>query len=446
MSKFLIAYIIVFLGGIGATFASDVCWGIYLYQLQYFLNPPVRWWGVFLPDLRYSFIIASCILIAFLIKSEKYSSNRLLFVPQTKWIMANYFIFALISMWAVWPQKHEESLILHTKLLFFIFIAYKVIDNSKKFEGMLWMFLIGNFYIGWVAKSTPRNFEGRLERIGPSDTPDGNDIASILISSVPILIVYIVNFKGWKKLIPALMLAYIVNAIVLINSRGGFVGLIVGCTYMGIHLILSRKILHKDKIKIIVFGVLCFSTFLYLADELFWTRMSTISESTDDEYAGGGRIVLWKLGIDLTKKYPLGVGTWGYQFLSPRFLPDEMIQTSSGRKAVHSLFVQALVERGYLGFIFFIAMLFSSIFFVRKVRKKLIERGELFTAYLGLAIESGYIAYLTACIFLSQLHAEILYWFQLFIACYGSIYLVKKTDSVLDFNSATTLQSENHKI
>ena len=87
--------------------------------------------------------------------------------------------------WAAWPVMHSNRLIAFIKLLIFLFIAYKVIDTPKKFEWMIWIYLVGNFYIGWVAHGIGRTGYGRLEGIGPSDSVASNDCAAAIVTSIP---------------------------------------------------------------------------------------------------------------------------------------------------------------------------------------------------------------------------------------------------------------------
>ena len=424
MSKFVIAYVLTYMGCLAASFLIDVSWGVYFYQLNYFLNPTHRWWASGLPDLRFSFIIAVCILISYAIQNQRYKANRIFDTPQTKWLLANYILFALISFWAVWPEMHSKTLLNHTKLLVFLFIAYKVIDTPKKFDGMIWSFLLGSFYVGWVARSSPRDSMGRMEKLGPSDAPDAN-----VFSAIPILLYYFVRLKSWQRVLPALFLAYIANALILMNSRGGVLGLIVGCAYMGVHIFFDKEVPAKNKAQLLVLTLFGFCAFVYLADPVFWERMGTIEVEYHSDLGGGGRKFFWWKTFDLVKQHPLGVGTWGYQYLSPQFIPEKLLSQQGGLRAVHSLYFQSLAERGYVGFVVFMVLLLSSFRFLRNTRHNLRNKGELLLNYLGLSLESGFIAFLTASIFLSQLHAEILYWYMLFIACFCNIYGVKDFDS-----------------
>jgi hypothetical protein len=415
----------MYVGGGCATLLLDVVWGIYLYEIQYFLNPASRWWYSYLPDLRYSFIIALLILVSFVIRNKKYSNTRFFDVPQTKWILLNLLIFAMISFWAVWPEMHYGSLKTYVKVIIFLGIAYKTIDTPSKIEKLIWIFLIGNFYLGWVGHFQGRAYGGRLDVFGPSDCgKDGNSVALILISSIPILIFYLINGKILQKIVSLLFMAFILDGIVLVNSRGGFLGLLTALVYItAIYVVLNKNVSFSRRLIMlggIIAGVLLF---LYMTDVTFWERMGSLKTEAHSEDGGGSRMLFWAKSIDLVNEYPLGVGTWGYQYLSPNFIPEHLL--TGGRRAVHSLYFQCLAERGYLGTFIFIGLLFSNFNFLWKIKKYLKNRGELILYYQAVAIEAGFISFLVGSVFLNRLHAEVLYWFMMFIACFGNIHFIK---------------------
>ena len=119
----------------------------------------------------------------------------------------------------------------------------------------------------------------------------------------------------------------------------------------------------------------------------------------------------------------MGLGTYGYQFFSPQMMSEEYL--SRGYRAVHSMYFECLVERGYHGFIIFACLVVSNFRFLRKVRNYLAERREQTLYYQALAIESAFIGFLVSSLFVDRLHSEMLYWCMLFIACFGRIYLRK---------------------
>ena len=425
MSKFVLAFILSYAGGLAASIFIDASWGIYLYEMEYFLNPPARWWYGSLPELRFSFIIAVCILISYVIRINKYSQNRIFEIPQAKWLLMLLIMMIIVSFYAVWPVKHSSNLIKFLKILFFLVITYKVIDSPLKFERMIWAFLVGNFYIGWVAHGSGRTGGGRLEGIGPSDTGgDSNATAALLITAVPVLLFYLIKGKNWQRILSLILLAFIIDGIVLVNSRGAFLGLVVGCAYqMMFYVIFNKTEALKERIKIIgcIFVGVCL--FVYLTDVTFWERMTTIFGDAESTTGGRGRIFFWMRTFEMVKQHPFGLGTWGYQYLSPQYIPEEML--TNGRRAVHSTYFQVLANFGYIGPLIFGGLILSSFRFMRKIRHYLQSKENQYLYYQGIAIESGFVGFLVASAFIDRLYGEILYWLILFIACFGNIYYLK---------------------
>jgi len=430
VSKFVLAFLLFYSFCTYAVFFIDIKWGIYLYELQYFLNPPARWWYGSLPNLRWALMVSICVLIGYIIKTKQYSENRLFDVPQTKWFTMNLMWMLLASNWAVWKIMHSHFLTEQIKLMLFLFLMYKTIDNPKRFEGMMWTLIIGNFYISYETKRKGRDMFGRVEGTGAADTGgDSNCAAAAVITCIPILLYYIVKYKGWRRLLLLFFLAYIMNAVILINSRGSFIGLAVSCSYMGFYVF--KDITNKQRFQLIAIVLIGIGLFLRLADDTFWKRMSSITASEDDEEAegDGGRTLFWMLGIEMVKAHPLGLGAEGFKWMSPQYIPPECFDNAKnaegGKRAVHSLYIECLTDRGYPGFTIWVCLVLSNFFYIRKIKKHLRKQGDFSLYFLGLAVESGFIAFLVSSAFIDRLYAEILYWFMVFIACFGNIYLIK---------------------
>jgi O-antigen ligase len=293
-----------------------------------------------------------------------------------------------------------------------------IIDTPAKFEKLIGFYLLGVFYIGWVAYGYGRNSYGRLEGIGTIDGSDANDTAALIATAVPILIFYLLRGNRWQQFTALVGFAYIINALILINSRGAFLGTVVGCGYMITVCILNDKLSLKVKNSILVGIVLCVCLFLYLTDEIFWDRMGTLNEIGQQVGAGGagGRTYFWIKTFDLVKKYPLGTGVAGYTYLSPSFLPNYML--TNGVRAVHSTYFQVLAEYGYVGIILFGALIISNFRVLRRIKKNC----ENLTLYLqAVALESSFICYLIAIMFIDRFYSVILYWLMLMIACLQTV-------------------------
>jgi probable O-glycosylation ligase (exosortase A-associated) len=392
--------------------------GILLYEFLYFVNPPARWWYNELPDLRYSFLVVAVIMISFIVHYNEHRENRLSEVPQSKWLMALSIIMVLGYFWAVNEHVHYLVTVRYFKILIFVLLAYKIIDTPKKMEALLGVYVAGIFYISWVGWVMGRSGGGRLEGIGAADSMEVNGCAAVVVTAVPLLIFYILFAKKrWIKIAALGALAFVLNCLILLNSRGAFLALVVSGMYLYFNL-------YKDKVdaatqkKMIAGVVISLLLFFYLADNTFWSRMSTLQD-VDPEHGSGHRIMLWMRTFAMLKDHPLGTGAYGYQILSPQYLPSEWL--SRGQRAVHSTWFQTLSELGFQGLIVFVGYVFSNFIFMRKIREMLRAKKQIYFLYQSFAIESAFIALLVAGSFISFLYAELIYALPFYIAAFGNI-------------------------
>lgn len=432
MPNFIILFLFTYLSGLIAVIFIDISWGIYLYELLYFLNPANRWWYTYLPYMRWSYILAIFIFLIFIIRRKKYTQNRLFDIPQAKWLIAIAVVIIAVYPLAVWPEMHFKALQNTIKLLMLLAILYKVIDSPYKFQRMIWAFLIGNFYLGITAHAIGRTSFGRLDGIGPVDGTDSNMTAAVMICAVPILLFYIIRGKFWQKIIVSIFLAYILDAIVLLNSRGGFLGLLSGIALFSFFTIFNRR--EKIANKIMLFGGVLFLVllFVYMADHTFWERMFTLSEV----YSGGGgseRIFFWIKGWEVAKENPFGLGTWGFLRISPQVLPVEMLDSTIKMRALHSTFISALVELGFLGFALFLCYLVSIYRLTRKIMRYSLSIGNIDMYYYITALGCSFVSFLTASVFIDRFYAELMYWIPAFIATFYNIYVLKEYEYSLSF-------------
>lgn len=428
MSKMAIIFILTYVCGLFSALFVDAYFGVILYVIEYFVNPKNRWWYGSIPHIRYSFIIAVCIFVGYFLRRYKYNENRLLDLPPVKWLIPLIILMGLVSFIAVWPERHREIYIIYLKQMAFIFFVYKLIDTPKKLEHMIWAFLGGCFYIGTVAYSTGRNAATRLEGIGPMDASDSNGLAAVLVVSIPLLFYYIVEGKEkWQKILSLLFLAFIFNALVLINSRAGFLSLGVSGLYLSYHLFFNKMKGFNFKIKMAAGIVVVVALFVYMTDALFWERMDTLKgikgASSEQKRTGSDRIYYWIQGIKLSKQYPLGTGGWGYLYLSPNFIHDDYL--TGGMRAPHSTWIEVLVDYGYLGLFLFIGFVTSCFRLCARVQKHLIEKKAYDLYYQLIAIKSGYIGFLVVSCFNDRFYVEVMYWLPALIACFANIYYFK---------------------
>ena len=231
MSLTVVVFVIVFITGFVLALTNGAHWAFYLYQLVYFLNPENRWWSNSLPSFGYSMSTVILLLFTYFKAYKKHTSNEILKLPYFKWLVLLVFSFVVAYFFAINPERHELFTIQFLKMLIVIGVAYKVLNTQQKLEWALLAYLIGAAYIGYEAYIVGRDQFGRVEGIGMVDVPESNGTAAAIAPTIPLLIFYF--WKGGKKLKIAttIMGVFIVNGLVLLNSRGAFLGAAVSATY-----------------------------------------------------------------------------------------------------------------------------------------------------------------------------------------------------------------------
>ena len=231
-------------------------------------------------------------------------------------------------------------------------------------------------------------------------------------------------FFSSKKIYKGLSLfalAFIFNCLVLLNSRGAFLALIVSYMYM-LGRLMREEIGTRMKIQLLVGGMIGIWLFFYISDILFWERMSTLN-TMNLEAGSKNRLNLWLKTFEILKDYPLGAGAKGYDFLSSKYLPAEWL--SGNVRSVHSTWFEVLSEFGYQGLFAFTGYIFSNFILLRKVKMFLYKKNDVYHVAQATAIEASFISLLVAGSFLNFFYGELMHWFPMYIAAFANIYMIK---------------------
>ena len=404
---------------------------VLVYQLVYFVNPESRWWAASIPGLQYSFIAALVMLVTLAVRYKELSpqapwKNQ----PVFKWMLALLAMYGLTITFALIPSVHKPFTYDFAKLVIIILAAYKLITTERALNACLWGYITGVTYIGYVAHSVGRDGQGRVEDIGMVDTGgDGNMTAAAMVPAL-IILVYMA-WLGNKKIrvVAVLCGAFIANGIVLINSRGAFLGAVCGALFFLFYMVFSKHQREGQKGTAVLIILIALAGTAYVADEAFWSRMETIQDVDDGGKSGSHRIDFWMATFDVLEDYPFGVGIQGFIELSPNYLPERYFEGRKTGKATHSTWFQVLSEIGWLGFIFLIALLVSTFKLSGKTKRYLINVENYDAYFKMLALEGALLSFLVAASFIDRARAEMLYWLVLFIAIASNIYYLRYVDS-----------------
>jgi len=420
----------VYLGGYFFAIKRSAAIAFALYQSVYYFHPQNRWWGYMVPDLSYSFFTVLLMLWVFSLNFKELNQNQLLKSPHMKWIYFILFLFSIATFYAAIPWFHEFSLTNFFKLVIIMSVAYKLVNTAKDLDYILLAHVFGGWYLSFVAFQIGRNSGDRVEGIGTVDSPDSNGAAAAIAPSIVLGLYYLwVTKNKIAKVALALACVFMANAIVLINSRGAFLGVACSILYLIFHMFFSKFQRPYQKIVVIGIVVLGLLGAIRVADESFIVRMNSIFavEVSENKESGATRTEFWKAAWEMAKDHPFGAGIGGFQFYAPTYIKQNVHTGNSRNRAVHSTWFEALSEIGYIGLVALIAMLYCCYSTNRKCMRKLRQQNRVDEYFKVRAIEAALICFIITMTFLNRMRAEVLYWLILYCACAYNIYVLRNS-------------------
>ena len=151
------------------------------------------------------------------------------------------------------------------------------------------------------------------------------------------------------------VIACAVAAVVMSDSRGGFIALLVA-----VLLIAART---QRKAASVAMLAVFIGFAIYLVRDPFTSRMETLKD-VHKESSAQSRLLHAQAALKMWQDYPLlGVGFGGinYAALSPQYEPDV-----DGHHVAHNTYLQILVDSGIFAFLLYTGLLLSSIIWLGK--------------------------------------------------------------------------------
>jgi len=380
-------------------------YGVALYIFEWHNHPPYMWWGSEWPDIRWSYTIALVTLISWIFHRKKLPP---LINPDYKpliwmvlFIINAYIVSHTVS---VIPSESARKAEILLKYVIYLVIMTQLIRTPKNYRLMIWVLLlcVGNF--GRMAWEEGQNQE--FSFMAPNASGN-NAIAAHVMTAIPFYLFAFFNPRTnrWQKLLIFLILPFCFNLIVLANSRGATLGLVVIAVFT---LIWTSG---KTRLKLILGILFAAIMFLQLTNEQFWERQGTVNEYQSDGSAMS-RFYLWNGAINVMKEYPLGVGGEGFEELAQEYVPElKEDMARDGNKTVHNTFFNFGTEWGFLGLFFYLGFLthcFILLIKVKKISRKFPALSSFY--YEATAVQLAIIGISAAGMFHNRSYAEIVYW------------------------------------
>jgi O-antigen ligase len=368
-----------------------------IYLFSSFIRP-ADWYAPLLGK-PVDYYIAFLMLAVAIVSLKFLKIGDLLKQLPTQLLLAYYVAMMLSSLFAGDMQVFSTQLSYYSKFIFFYFIFALFCQHPNKikwtlFFAILLVAIVG--YQGIVQYKTGTNWAigiehwaGKYDRIRWTGMYNGPNVFSILLifGLIPAIQFIIGPWKWIYKIASLICSISIFTAIILTNSRGGYLELLV-VVVLSIFLNNFKKEKKFSLLKIGVVGAVLFALLTFAP-----SRMSTIKDS---EGSASGRIDSWDEGIKMLKANPvLGVGVGNWQ--------------KEHHLLAHNSFVQTMGETGLVGLFFWLATIYA---FMRGLLRLLFAAEDKFEHNLVSTLIIELSGLLATSVFLSTEQFDL--WYILF--------------------------------
>lgn len=330
--------------------------GAVLYTALAYFRPQNMVGGLAM-SMRLSLLVLGCMAVGFAIAVFRGKEKPVLKIPFFALLAALIAAMFVSTKTAIFPHLAEGAFLSFLQLLAGVAFTIMLCNTPARLRAVLATVAISLGAMAIVSLVSPVWDNGRLTGAG-GKFRDSNDFALALTMALPLL-VYLRRSenKGWLKLLLTIPIPFVLTAIVLTYSRGGFLALAaVGLCWI----FFSRG--RVVRLALAPIGALLF---LALAPPKYVERITTI-DSYQHDGAARDRLSSWNVATKIAAERPLtGVGPGNFIPVYRRYATD--LRTPH---VAHNAFLQMLAESGAVSLFFFVAIILVSIIPAAKVAKK----------------------------------------------------------------------------
>lgn len=373
--------------------------GILVWCIISYANPHRYTWG-FANLFPVAMLVGVVTILGWFFSAER---GRLPHQRETYIMFGLWAIFVLTTLFAIYPEDARPMLKKVSKILLMTFLTIYVVNTRKKFEIFIMILVLSIEIIG-VKGGIWGVLTGAQYRLwGPEDSTlgDNNDVALALNMVSPMLVAFAKLYKNkWIRFFSFIILGLSLFAVILTQSRGGFLGMLAivfGMTWQS-----SKRYLLIGTIIILM------PTIFALLPEHYRNRMKTI-ETYDQDESAMARIITWGVAFKLAQDKPLTGG--GFNCFS-----NEVFQAYApdykGSHASHSSYMGILGEHGFPALLLFIALIFSTFWKLSRLQRisKLFP-GMQWVQHYASALQLGLLGYAVSGTFLGRAYFDLFYHF-----------------------------------
>lgn len=306
-----------------------------------------------------------------------------------KKVLALFLITVLSIPGSIWVGASFDFAFSHIiRLLVFLYLIATLVKTERDARYLIWWFSITIFLVAVFGAMGNKMVAGR---IAVGATYDPNDLALILVMSLPFMYYLMAAETGWRRKALAGMMVTVLFTIPLTGSRGGILALAAVLAAVILKRGLSRSL--SLIFAIILLGAVVVS----VTPEEHLERFQTIATVSEDYNmsAQGGRVEIWKRSLKLIAANPF-LGSGGATFVVAEGTTHEYGKWS----AAHNSFIQIAVELGIIALAIHLLIIRQLIIIARRSS----------IPWLGKGVEVAMYAYCIGGFFVSWGFAYLLYF------------------------------------
>ena len=431
MSLSPIGWLVLYCLSACLTFVNPV-FGMLGYFVEYYRRPQLQWWRRQVPDWRWNLIISVLWGVSFLLRRDSLRRLRPIRNLALPWLLSLHGLMIVVTvLFAVAPAMSQNWTIQWAKLAL---IMPLLMIGSVRTQGHFNLYvaanMLGALWWGYDAWVDPQRNSGRLINVGSGDSLHDNAASVHLLTILPLTTVYVLAEKDkWLRGLAAVALPFIVNTLILCNSRGAMVGLLVSG---GAGLLLVRP---GYRLRFAGVALAAVVGFFMLADDTFIRRQQTTA-NYETNGSAQGRLQAWRGAANLVQDYPFGSGGRGFHVLSPIYAPEVTESAGGEGRAPHNTYVMVVTEWGILGLILWIGFHCSTFVMASRIKARA-QVGD-FYYWRGFALQLSLIAVWVASVFADRLYGEAPYWLAGIVY---ALYRIQHTEHAENSELATATET-----
>lgn len=330
--------------------------GAVLYTALAYLRPQNMVGGLAL-SMRLSLLVLGCMAVGFAIAVFRGKEKPVLKIPFFALLGALLAAMFVSTQTAIFPDLARSAFMSFLQLMAGVAFTIMLCNTPGRLRAVLATIGISLGAMAIVSLIDPTWDNGRLSGAG-GKFRDSNDFALALTMALPLL-VYLRRSenKGWLKLLLTIPIPFVLTAIVLTYSRGGFLAL----SAVGICWVLFSR----GRVVRLALAPIAALLFVALAPPKYLERITTI-ESYEHDGASRDRLSSWNVATKIAVERPFtGVGPGNFLPVYRRYATD--LRTPH---VAHNAFLQILAESGVFTLAFFLAIVAVAIIPAAKVAKR----------------------------------------------------------------------------